>query len=361
MSTLSNIREVAARAGVSQTAVSFVLNGRYDQLSAETVKRIQNVIEELDYRPSRLAKGLASKRTGAIGVLVTHLRHPVQTFVVSALVAEASRHDVNVLISDELIHTRSETDLPAAAADQIASMLSLGVDGIIASVDVGPQGMKKIERAGVPLVSVDRIDDGVDSVAANWGDGTRQAVEHLAAGGRDRLVFINGHKNPWHERALRAALEAHPRMKLAGRLTVRRPEEAYDGLRRLGGAGATFDSVYLTSDFLAIGAYRALETLGMRIPDDVAVVGFDDTFAGFLSPALTSVAQPYAAIGQTAFGLLHSRICGHNGPARRVLIRPRLVIRESCGAARPSKRDLLERLWEKDVEGEPKSLRPPGA
>ena len=129
-----------------------------------------------------------------------------------------------------------------------------------------------------------------------------------------------------------------------------KPAEAFQAITEAIRDGVDFDSVYITSDWGAAGVYRALESAGLKIPDDVAVVGFDDTFGGFYSPSLTTIAQPLGEIGRTAFELLAARIAGKAPPhPSDIRLKPRLVKRESTGGPAPAKADLVKGLWESDL------------
>lgn len=345
---MANIRDVARRAGVSPTAVSFVLNGRHDQLSQETIERVERAMNELDYHPSAIAQGLATKRTGTIGVLVTHLRHPVLTFIVSALVAEARRQGRNVIISDEVIHAHAGESPERMVDEQITQMIKQRVDGVAAATPLPEAVLARLRRAGIPVVAFDRRVGGVDSVYADFARGARLAAAHLAALGRSRLLYIGSSDDMLVSGV--AAGVAGSRLEVVDRLLdPARPAAVFEYVQAKLREGLHFDAVFVASDWLASGLYRALEAQGRRIPQDVAVVGFDDTFAEFYSPALTSVAQPFGEIGRTACRLLAERIDGDKRPPRDARLAPVLRVRESCGAVAVDKAALVQGVWERDL------------
>jgi len=347
---LATIADVARRAGVSTTAVSFVLNGRLDQLGAETVERIRAAIRELDYKPSAIAKALATRRTETIGVIVTHLVHPVEAFLVSALVAHARTQGFNVFISDQLVHSGppDPQGKEAVIEEQIDAMIDYQVAGIIASVPLSDRLLERVRRSNTPIVAVDWFTRACDCVNVDFEAGSREAVLHLRATGKRRLFFID-YGNPLSRAGVAAAVNEGG-IEVVREAEALKPAESYAAVMAAHRDGVDFDCIYVTSDWSAAGIYRALEELRLEIPRDVAVVGFDDTFAAFYSPALTTIAQPLGEIGRTAFALLAERIAG-GGSKDPVDLRlpPRLVKRESTAGPSPSKRELVERVWESDL------------
>jgi len=348
---LANISDVARRAGVSTTAVSFVLNGRLDQLGHETVERIRAAIRELDYKPSAIAKALATRRMETIGVVVTHLVHPVETFIVSALVAHARAKGFNAFISDQLIHAgppdprRDE----AIIEDQIGAMIDHQVAGIVASVSLSDRVLERVSRSNIPVVAIDRFTGACDCVNVDFEAGSKEAVSHLYESGKRRLIYLD-YGNPLNKCGVEAAVQEAGGIEVVREMYALKPGDSFAAIMDAHREGIEFDCVYVTSDWSAAGVYRALESLGRNIPDDVAVVGFDDTFGAFYSPSLTTVAQPLGEIGRTAFELLAARMAGEapRDPVD-VRLRPRLVKRESTGGPMPSKEELIKGLWESDL------------
>lgn len=348
---MANISDVARRAGVSTTAVSFVLNGRLDQLGQETVERIRSAIQDLNYKPSAIAKALANRRMETIGVVVTHLVHPVETFIVSALVAHARAQGFNAFISDQLVHAvppDPERD-EAIIEEQIGAMIDHQVAGIVASVPLSDKVLERIRRSNIPVVAIDRFTGACDCVNVDFEAGSRMAVRHLYETGKRRLLFLD-YGNPLNRSGMERAVRESEGMQLVREAMALKPAEAFAAVTEAIRDGVEFDCVYITSDWGAAGVYRALENEGRRIPDDVAIVGFDDTFGGFYSPSLTTVAQPLGKIGRTAFELLAARMAGE-APSEPsdVRLQPRLVKRESTGGPAPSKEDLVKALWESDL------------
>ena len=190
---MPNISDVARRAGVSTTAVSFVLNGRLDQLGHETVERIRSAIRDLDYKPSAIAKALATRRMETIGIAVTHLVHPVETFIVSALVARARERGFNAFISDQLVHAGPPDPERAEAIieEQVGAMIDHQVAGIIASVPLSDRIVERVDKSQIPIVAIDRFTGACDCVNVDFEAGSRTAVRHLYETGKRRLIFLD--------------------------------------------------------------------------------------------------------------------------------------------------------------------------
>ncbi|HET7558698.1 MAG TPA: LacI family DNA-binding transcriptional regulator [Limnochordia bacterium] len=306
----ANIKDVAKRAGVSSAAVSYVLNGRLDQLSAPTIERIRTAIAELDYEPSAMARGLVKQRSGVLGVLGSHLRHPVESFIVSALVVAARKHEMNILIWDRVDH---QTTDPLYITDQIRQLIAQRADGVLTSIRLADEHLARLANAGVPTVVYDSVFPKVDNVHSDFDLGAELAIAHLAAQERRRLVYL-GWNYQVVAQGVERALAAHPEIRLVERLPdCANPLHACRQIASLIARGTAFDAVFAVSDWLASGVYRACEAAGLAIPRDVAVVGFDDTFAGFFSPPLTSISQSFDQIAEQAVRRLLERI---DAPAR---------------------------------------------
>lgn len=346
-----SIRDVAKRAGVSTTAVSFVLNGRYDQLSESTIQRIRTAIDELDYRPSAFARGLVTKKSHLIGVLSTQIVHPVETFMVSALIEEARKRGFSVFISDEAVHSHrfDEAEESQFLDHQVDTMIRHRVAGIVASAPLSDDRIKDVQRSSIPIVALDRFTGACDCVNVDFTAGSYMAMKHLYEVGRRKIIYLC-YGNPQNEEGVQRAVKDFPGLAVVYRAQVVKPMEAFRETVGAFNRGIDFDGVYVTSDWYAIGVYRALEQLGLRVPQDVAVVGFDDTFAGFFSPALTTVSQPLGDIGRKAFELVLGRINGTlRLPPQDVRLAPTLVKRESSGCFITNRESLVQGIWERDT------------
>lgn len=330
------IIEVAARAGVSRSTVSRVVNGGAS-VSPDTLAAVQQAIAELNYVPNRAARSLASRQTLAIGLIVPEdtsrfFGDPFFAAIVSGIHTRLMRSDyvLNLFIASD--------DLGTDTGKKLASYISSGnIDGaIIVSHHTSDQFIDRI-AASVPLVyggrpirlSPDDYFVDADNVA-----GARSATEYLIGLGRRRIATITGLITmPASIDRLQGFREA---MAAAG-LT---PAGTADGqFTSSGGAGAMRqflatgtppDAVFVASDLMARGALDVLATAGIRVPDDIAVVGFDDSpVATSVTPALTTVRQPSFEQGQTIADVLLQRLAGAEPPHATVLP-TELVIRASA-------------------------------
>ncbi len=327
--------DVAARAGVSRTAVSYVLNGREGVSIPEgTRARILAAAAELGYRPNRAARALVSGRTGlvsfwTIGSTVRVEYEAVRRF--GRLCAEDGR---------ELIVARSDAapNLAAGAGPMPHAVGDWPVDGIVA-YNVFAH-LPPAERLGVPMVSCGvYVSPEGDAVSVDFVHGAREAVGHLAGLGRRRIAFLTSEFGARADRPrVRGYLEGMRGAGLEPDLWITGGAEKRDGYlgvaRRLreGGLrdGARPDAIFAFSDELAVGAARALREAGLSIPGDVALVGCDGIDdLEYLAPPVSTVAVPYDALCRLAYELLNARIADPARAPERHVLKPDLVIRGS--------------------------------
>jgi DNA-binding LacI/PurR family transcriptional regulator len=333
------LKDVAERAGVSVKTVSNVVNG-YLHVRPDTRARVEEAIAALNYRPNLSARSLRSGRTGVIALAVPELDIPYFAELARHVVAAAAGHGWTVLIDQ----TGGAVDQERVVAEGIRDHL---IDGLIFSplALTGADLARRVD--GTPMVLLgERVDPGpTDHVAIDNLAAAREVTAHLAASGRRRIAAVG---------VQRAASGASARFRLAGykaglaatglrfdqRLVA--PAAAWhraDGaaaVRQLLASGVRPDAVFCFNDTLALGAMRALHEHGLRVPDDVAVAGFDDIEDGrFSVPTLTTVAPDKEEIAKLAVDLLARRLTGDGGgPAQQLTAAWRLEIRESSAAPR---------------------------
>ena len=333
---------VAAAAGVSKATVSRALNNR-GRISPATEERVRLVAKQLGYRPNLLASSLRQQRTGTLGVVVSSLVSPFFAQVVYGMESAARRREYSLLLAC------SEGE-PHNERAQVELMLQKGVDGLL----VFPTGAAnerfytRLLQENIRLVFVDRHLRGVevDVVETDNVAGGYLAAQHLIAHGRRRLAFLHvppperHNSSNWDRLAggNRALAEAGlpPARELGAASEEALPEEEFGWsvMEEFLASGGALDALFTASDGLLYGAIRVLEQSGRSVPADVAVIGFDDKpVSRFFHPALTSVWQPMSEMGEEAVGLLVRRLQGPAAapPQQRLLLAPRLVVRESCG------------------------------
>jgi LacI family transcriptional regulator len=326
------IGQVAQLAGVSATTVSHALNGRRP-VSAETRRRIMEAIAELGYRPNVMARGLRAGRSLTIGLVIPDITNPFYP-----VLARGVQDVLGPAGYDEIItNTNGARDLERAALDK---MISRQVDGVAFAVfHTHADDLQPVIDAQIPVVRLGgrAAQTGVDLVHSDDEGGAREAVHHLIHNGYRRIAFICGPaaEGPAAERVAgyRAALaEAGigPQQNMVVHTDFSRAGGAH-GVEKLIRQRKRPDAVLCANDMMAIGALDAARERGLRVPDDLAVMGFDDIEAATLvTPQLTTIANPAREIGMACARLLLDRINGVAGPPKEIVIPTRLVRRQSA-------------------------------
>jgi LacI family transcriptional regulator, galactose operon repressor len=332
------IKDVAQLSGVSPMTVSRVINGS-ERVRPDTRRRVEQAIAELGYVPSRLARGLIRQKTGTLALIVPDVANPFFTLIVRGAEDVARRAGYRMLLCD----TRADLTIER---EVIEELIAHRVEGIaIAPVsDRSRAHLRRLANYGVPFVLIDRTIPGVDCdvVVGDSAGGARRLVEHLISLGHRRIGFIvesdevstARDRRQGYEQALEAA-----RLPFDPALTVRStvdPQGGFDGMSRLLTLDDTPTAVFTVNNLVAVGAIEAVRANGLDVPDDVALVCFDDIeYASRLYPFLTVMAQPAETLGTLGTQLLLERIQGRAADGGRVVILPaQFVVRKSCGATR---------------------------
>jgi LacI family transcriptional regulator len=325
----ATISDVARLAGVAVGTASKALNGR-GSLSAQTRQRVLSAAEELGFQPNKAAVALNSGRTYTVGMITTDTIGRFSIPLLMGAEDALGAGEMSVFLCDA-------RDDPIREQYYLKTLLSRRVDGIIVT------GRRTQARpplgAGLPIpvvyAFISSTDAGDCSVVPDEAGGARRAVDHLLDIGRRRIAHITG---PEHHHSATVRAEATlERLASAGADLVGPPlfgewSEAWgrQAVRMLLGAGREFDAVFCGSDQIARGVADALRAAGRVVPDDVALVGFDnwDVMALACQPALTSVDMELEGLGRTAANLLLAAINGEPAPGRHT--HPcRLVVRDS--------------------------------
>jgi LacI family transcriptional regulator len=331
------IRDVARHVGVSPMTVSRVINDSA-LVSPETRRRVENAISELGYVPSRLARGLSAQRTGTLAVIVPDVANPFFTLIVRGAEDVARRAGYRVILCD----TRADLGVER---EVIEEMIAHRVEGIlIAPVsDRSREHLRRLARFAVPFVLVDRTVPGVDAdaVLGDSAEGGRRLVEHLVSLGHRRIGLIVENdevstardRRRGYEAALRTAgLPLDPALVVEAAVD---PDGGYEGMRRLLALDERPTGVFTVNNLVGLGAIEAVRSAGLEVPDDIALVCFDDIeYASRLYPFLTVMEQPAETFGTLSAQLLLERIERRAPERTRVVVLPaEFVVRRSCGAA----------------------------
>lgn len=321
------IRDVALRAGVSKSLVSLALRGS-DRVSPASRQAIERAAAELGYRTNAAARSLAARHSHVLGVLLLDLHNPISADVVDGVRATATQRGYRTL----LVTGGHDADLQR---DELEALLELQVDGLILvshSLAAAEVQRLALELPTVVVTRGDMSGPRLDWVCNDEVAGVGQAVTHLTTLGHTAIVHLTGGDDPVaHQRAegYRRAMESHGladhALEVAGSLT---DSGGYHAAAAALSASPRPTAFVVVNDFAAAGALAAVSDAGLRVPDDVSVVGYDGMAIGSLGTIdLTSVAQPLRQMGGIAVELLLERIADPTLDARHVTVPARIVIR----------------------------------
>lgn len=330
-------KDVAARAGVSRTTVSYVLNNvEAVNISEETRQRVLAAAEELGYVPDAAAQALRSGRTQTIGLILPRTQpHPkagsAHFRIIEGLIEVAQQFDVRLLI-DAVRETQDAYTYVKLARNK-------RIDGLILSdVRVDDQALTQLASETFPLVVLGRLPGvKVSSVEFDNWSGARVAVEHLIGQGHTRIGLI-AHA-PTRFTGAEERIRGYQDALTEHGITVEKALIRYGDYTAASGFTAALSllevepaptAIFVTSDEVVLGVLAALRKRNVSVPGDVAVVGFDDNpFAQYLSPPLTSVRLPFEEMGRQAGKMLLDMILGKTKPGRQILLEAELRVRDS--------------------------------
>jgi LacI family transcriptional regulator len=332
--TKTTVKEVAQYAGVSTATVSRVLSGSC-VVSDELRQRVQGAIEKLDYHPNQLGRNLRKQVTNIIGLIVSDIQNPFFTSLMRGI-QDTLRDKSYVLLS------ANSDENPEQEMIHLETFRSEGVAGVIFTPSRlnYAHDIKSLQRSML-LVAVDRRPANleVDTVMADNAGGTLAATMHLIELGHRRIGYISGPKristseerSLGYQSAMRAAgLEIHPGLFQIGNF---RQQGGYEAMKRMLDLPEPPTAVLSANNLMTLGALQAIHDRCLVIPDDIAIIGFDDmSWAASLQPPLTVVAQSPYEMGQTSARLLLERLTDSTLPLRHVVLQTRLIVRASTGS-----------------------------
>ncbi len=342
------MKDIARDLGLSVVTVSKVLRDHPD-IGEETRKRVLQRVKELDYEPNILARSLVTGRSYLIGLIVPGLIHPFFAEVAKALSGVVVGKGYSLIVSS------SEED-PLLEAREIRHLLARRLDAlVIASSSTDTKLFRRMNDQAQPFVLIDRAFDGlaahfvgIDDIAAG-----RMATEHLIALGRRNIAHISSQNSTGLRRlqGYTEALRAH-KLPVRDNYIISREHVDIDSHRQ--GADATRqlleqsprpDAIFCYNDPIAIGAMHVILDAGLRIPEDVALVGCGNlNYNDWLRVPLTSIDQRSHLIGQRAGEILLSMLEGREQPTpENIILEPELIIRASSSAPKPAKKSAKSR------------------
>jgi LacI family transcriptional regulator len=332
------IKDIARMANVSHTTVSRALNDK-SRICKETKEKVLSIAKDLNYRPDFIARSLVMKRTKTLGLVMTSILNPFYTELAQGIEATAIELGYNVI----LCCTRSDILIEK----QYVNMLrSKGVDGILfTSAHINDPNILELAEEGFPIILVNRrtylptVREKIDYVGVNNILGGFMAVEHLIRLGHERIGIIGGssESSVGFERfeGGKKALEAYGLEDMGGYFLdgdfLR--SSGYQGGKRFIKMSNPPTAIFAENDYMAFGAYGAIVDEGLRVPEDIALVGFNDIeFTAMKGIELTTIGQKKSEMGAVAVKLLIERIEEEKaGPSREVILEPELIIRKTCG------------------------------
>ena len=329
------IADVAQRAGVSKMTVSRVVTGSAAVRSDKRI-RVERAVKELGYVPNRLARGLSARSLGVIAVLVPDLTNPFFTEIVHRIEEITNEQGLTVLLGNS-------DEKPQREADFLRTVAALRVDGAIvgATGDTAVASVKQLMKAGIPAVAIDRrvgrLD--LDSVLGATTEPAQLLTQHLLQHGHHRIAMIGGpakastsreRADGYRQAFSEARIEPDPSLYRESRFSR---SDGFEIGRELLQLPDPPTALLTANSFLAFGAISAAESLGLSVPDDLAIASFDDFEIGPREPILTCADQPAAEIAELATRRLLARMRGDDSEPRTVIVGTDLRIRTSCGCS----------------------------
>jgi LacI family transcriptional regulator len=326
--------DVARSAGVSTAVVSYVVNGGPRPVSEATRSRVERAIRDLGYRPNGIARALVTQRSNALALVVPDAVNPFFAELAQAVEVASFSHGYTLLIGNA-------RDDPEVELSYVRTFLERGVDGVILSPSASAEATGELLMSvSVPTVVIDRALDteGFDTVVVDNVRGGHSATTHLIQHGHRIIGCLAGPREVrtardreygWNN-ALRDA--GGDGLTGASVSTSFSRHAAYAATLDLLSRGPTPSAIFATADEHAVGIYRAAAELGRRIPDDLAVVSFDNADAArFAVPALSTVHQPLEQMAERAVALILARLADPKSPPIHERLPVQLVPRGSCG------------------------------
>ncbi len=327
---MATIYEIAKAAKVSPSTVSRALSGN-GYVSREKKERIEAVAATLYYRPNALARALVTKRSNTIAFVVADIGNPFFPAIARGVEDEASSSNYNVILCN--------TDSNRIKADEyIRALSSRQTDGVIfCTASVNDRHVKEVISGGIPVVlGYPSKTIKCDTVSCDNLHGGMIATEHLIGLGHTTIGIISalvkrvtgGDRLRGYKKALsKHGLPLRKELIVEGDYSM---ESGYEKARLLLRLKDRPTAIFATNDLMAIGAMNAIEEIGLRVPDDIAIIGYDDIpMASIVKPKLTTVAQPKYEIGQLACKAILERMGNPNKPWENTVLKPKLIVRNS--------------------------------
>lgn len=327
------IEDVAREAGVSRALVSLVLRGS-PKVSEPKRQAVANAVAALDYRPSNAARSLASGRTRIVGILLDDLANPWFVDLLDGLQSVLGERNLRMVLGDSRYLARP-------GESPVSPFMEMRVDGLVIAGELQPDGDLTRATTHTPAVVVGARAlalPATDLVTNDDADGARQAIEHLVGLGHRDIAFLTAPTGPAAVRAASYAetMERHGLQEYVRVLQTDMTEQSgYDAVDRLMDAGQAPTAVFASNDILAVGALSAANARSVKVPEELSIVGYDNTYLAAMGHLSLSTVDPVSRdVGVRAAQLLLERMAEPAQPQRSEMLKPRLVIRKTTAPAR---------------------------
>jgi len=332
-------KDVADKVGVSRTTVSLVLNDvKGIQISPETRQKVLDAANEMGYVPDATAQALASRRTQAIGLVLTRSQHHIATDaflpkIISGLLTTAKKQNIRIMIDWVEPDHQEQAYFELARAKRIDGM-------ILSTPRLDDKALRSLENVDIPTVLMGFIaESSLPYVDVDNTKAAEKATSYLLELGHKEIAFIsNAHPeytaspdrvNGYKKALTNAGIPVNEKLI---RYADFDPESGYQSMKSLLNSGEKFTAAFVASDNVAIGAKSAVREAGLHVPDNISLIGFDDIpWAKYSDPPLTTIQLPAEALAQSACTLLLELIQdGHQQKQNQVILDTELIIRKSC-------------------------------
>lgn len=331
-----NIKAVAKKAGVSTATVSRTINGS-DKVTPKTAERVRRAVEALQFYPDTNARSLGSGRSSLYGLIISDITNPFFPELVKSFEDIAVEHGQEVLVAN------TNYD-PARMESCVTRMMQRKVDGVaIMTSEMEDRLIKVFSHRNIPLVFMDvgEPGPGVSRVCVNHAAGVAMAMDHLIGLGHRKIAFISGPLDLFSARtrfqAFLKGLERHGLKRDPSLIQEanHRADGGHEAMERILASGARPTAIIASNDLTAIGAMGAIHEHGLRIPEDISIVGYDDIqLSAYTQPSLTTLRLPRIEIATAAFRALYNSVQPeakkpHQG--ENYDVQPTLMVRKSTG------------------------------
>ncbi len=325
------IRDVSKKSGYSVATVSRVINDS-DLVTEETKKKVGQVIKDLGFVPNNTARGLSTRKSNTIGMIVPNISNPFFGELIKGAEEAAGKNGFNIIILNSSYNNEK-------TIKDIMILKSRNVDGIImSSVDFDESIYNTLVENGIPFVLTGPVlsNHKINYVSVDNLEGAKKAIKHLIELGHERIGYMSGdyasYLNKLRLQGYREALEAN-NIKIDKELVFKENiEKNIDKFMKMKSEDKP-TAIFTFNDYMALDYMEKLEEKGIKIPEDVAVVGFDNIkMASYYSIGLTTVDNRQEEFGEKSFELLQDIIKGKTEETHQIITKPKLIIRKTCGA-----------------------------